>query len=139
MLFPDVENTAPRVRSAAPLAPRNVAAASASGVFDCARFGNVPSDTTCASVMTIVTIAMVMISAKGTMRRAARVSPAVTGTTSYPPNAKMRSSTDVDSEPKVRSVCGRSRPGSTANMPAMMNTTNGSSFPTVNAFTTRLL
>ena len=69
MLLPEVENTAPSVNIAAPATPMNSAAASASGVFDCASPGNVPSATTCTNVITIVTMTIVMISANGTSRR----------------------------------------------------------------------
>jgi hypothetical protein len=82
MLFPDVESTAPMVIIAAPPAPRNCAAASASGVFDAAIAGSVPSATTCASVVNAVTITIVTINANGTSRRGSRVSPATTGITS---------------------------------------------------------
>ena len=50
MLLPSVESTAPSVIIAAPAAPMNSAEASASGVFDAASPGSVPSATTCASV-----------------------------------------------------------------------------------------
>ncbi len=82
MLLPEVEKTAPSVNIAAPAVPRNTAAASASGVFDWASPGSVPSATTCAIVITIVTMTIVMMSANGTVRRGSRVSPATTGTTS---------------------------------------------------------
>ena len=72
-------------------------AASASGVLDAARPGSVPSATICTSVNRIVTMMIVMISANGTARLGSRASPAGTGTTSYPPNAKIRSSPVADS------------------------------------------
>ena len=67
--------------------PRDTAAAhyrraSASGVFEEASAGSVPSATTCASVVISVTMTMVMMRANGTSRRGLRVSPAITGMTS---------------------------------------------------------
>ena len=67
---------------AAPVAPMISAEASASGVFDPASPGSVPSATICARVSTTVTTAIVMISANGTVRCGSRDSPAGTGITS---------------------------------------------------------
>ena len=82
MLLPDADIVAPKVIRAAPPAPRKMAAALASGVEEVARFGSVPTATTCVSVMISVTTAMVTINANGTARRGSFVSPATTGTTS---------------------------------------------------------
>ena len=118
----------------------NSSDASASGVLEAARSGSVPIATTCASVITIVTIMIVMISANGTAARGSLASPAGTGMTSYPPNAKMSSRPVDDSCGKRRRRCrGSSRGQSTKKMPATMNTTSGRSLPTVRKFRTKLL
>ncbi|MDQ3347477.1 MAG: hypothetical protein M3545_05870 [Acidobacteriota bacterium] len=139
MLFPVVDSTAPMVIIAAPALPRNCAAESASGVFEAASAGSVPSATTCASVVSPATMRMVMMSAKGTSRRGWRVSPATTGITSYPPNAKIKSRPLLDRSCSETLAPADSRVQSTKNMPAVMNTTSGRSFPAVSTLTTRLL
>src|SRR5258708_33150006 len=90
MLFPSVDRTAPIVITAAPVAPIIRAAASASGVFEAARLGSVPSATIWASVRTAVTTTIVVIKANGTARRGSLASPAGKGATLDAPEAQKR-------------------------------------------------
>src|SRR5687768_851954 len=139
MLLPDVDNTAPMVIINAPAAPMNVAAESASGVFDWAMPGSVPNATTWVSRVMAATMMMVMIRAKGMALRGSLVSPPRTGTTSYPPNAKIRMSAPVESCWTVIVAGAPNEPQSTYAMPMRTNTTSGSTFATVSTLTTRLL
>ena len=75
----------------APPAPMKTNAASASGVADSFRLISVPIVTTWASSMTAVTVAIVASIANGTCPCGFDASPAGTGTTSKPPNAKISS------------------------------------------------
>jgi hypothetical protein len=86
-----------------------------------------------------VTITIVMISAKGMALRGSVASPAGTGITSYPPNAKISSRpvaerSAIDGEP-----AGTSRVGSTNQIPTMMKMASGNNLPIVSRFSTKLL
>jgi hypothetical protein len=83
-LVPRIEIAAPTVSSNAAPVPANVAAASASGVSDCAMPGRVPCATACTATYSAVTIAIMVSSANGTSRFGLRYSPAAAGVFSKP-------------------------------------------------------
>jgi hypothetical protein len=117
----------------APHGPTNNVAASASGRSELARFGRVPTQTTCVIVYRTKTQPTDTRIANGTERCGSRTSPANTEVASKPKKANVARKMALDKlvsgggEPRCRDF------GSTKNTPIATKAISGTSFETVNA------